>query len=52
MRRALRVGLWAAVLLGIPVNIVQQLWGEDILVAAGQSSEIATLAARYLAGLT
>ena len=35
VRRALRVGLWAAVLLGIPINIAQ-LWGEDILLAAGQ----------------
>src|SRR5205823_598795 len=51
VRRALRVGLWAAVLLGIPIN-VGQLWGEDILRAAGQAPEAAALAARYLAGLT
>ena len=50
VRRSLRVGLWAAVLLGIPINIAQ-LWGEDILLAAGQSPETARLAARYLAGL-
>ena len=30
VRRSLRVGLWAAVMLGIPVNVAQ-LWGEDIL---------------------
>jgi MATE family multidrug resistance protein len=50
VRRALRVGLWAAVLMGIPVNVVQ-LWGEEILIAAGQAPEPAALAARYLAGL-
>src|SRR5258705_2062506 len=50
VRRSLRVGLWAAVLLGIPVNLVQ-LWGEDILIAAGQSLEAAALAARYLTSL-
>jgi MATE family multidrug resistance protein len=51
VRRALRVGLWAAVLLGVPVNIVQ-LWGGDILLAAGQSPDTAALSARYLTGLT
>src|SRR5712672_2631310 len=50
VRRSLRVGLWAAVLLGIPVNLVQ-LWGEDILIAAGQTGEAATLATRYLTSL-
>jgi MATE family multidrug resistance protein len=51
VRRSLRVGLWAAVIIGIPVNIAQ-LWGEELLIAAGQSSETAALAAGYLAGLT
>lgn len=51
VRRSLRVGLWAAVIIGIPVNVAQ-LWGEELLVAAGQPSETAALAARYLAGLT
>src|SRR5262249_15602930 len=50
VRRSLRVGLWVAVMLGLPVNLAQ-LWGEDILLAAGQSSETAALAARYLGGL-
>ena len=50
VRRSLRVGLWAAVMLGVPVNVAQ-LWGEDILITAGQSSAAAALAARYLAGL-
>jgi multidrug resistance protein, MATE family len=51
VRRSLRVGLWAAVIIGIPVNVAQ-LWGEELLVAAGQSYETAALAARYLVGLT
>lgn len=50
VRRSLRVGLWAALIIGVPVNVAQ-LWGEDILMMAGQSSQTATLAARYLAGL-
>jgi multidrug resistance protein, MATE family len=50
VRRSLRVGLWAAVMLGVPINVAQ-LWGEDILIAAGQSSATAALAARYLTGL-
>ncbi|MCC6888263.1 MAG: MATE family efflux transporter [Hyphomicrobiales bacterium] len=51
VRRALRMGLWAAVLLGIPINVIQ-LWGEDILLATGQTAEAAALAGRYLQGLT
>lgn len=51
VRRALRMGLWAAVILGIPINAIQ-LWGEDILIAAGQTHDSAALAARYLLGLT
>jgi MATE family multidrug resistance protein len=51
VRRALRVGLWAAVIVGVPINVVQ-LWGEGILLAFGQPAETAALAARYLLGLT
>jgi MATE family multidrug resistance protein len=51
VRRALRVGLWAAVMFGIPVNVAQ-LWGEHLLIAAGQTPESSALAARYLTGLT
>lgn len=51
VRRALRVGLWAATMLGIPLSIVQ-LFGQDILLALGQTEEAASLAARYLYGLT
>ena len=50
VRRALRVGLWAALLLGVPLTLLQ-LWGEDMLLAAGQSPEAAALAGRYLMGL-
>jgi MATE family multidrug resistance protein len=50
VRRSLRMGLWAAVILGVPINVIQ-MWGEDILLAAGQSPESAALAARYLLGL-
>jgi multidrug resistance protein, MATE family len=50
VRRSLRVGLWVAVIVGIPVNLVQ-LWGEDILTAAGQTPAAAALAARYLTSL-
>src|ERR1700730_12025741 len=50
VRRSLRVGLWAAVILGIPVNLVQAS-GEGILIAAGQTPDAAALAARYLASL-
>jgi MATE family multidrug resistance protein len=50
VRRALRVGLWAATLLGIPLSLVQ-LYGKDILLLLGQTEEAATLAERYLYGL-
>ncbi|ARQ00395.1 MATE family efflux transporter [Pseudorhodoplanes sinuspersici] len=50
VRRALRVGLWAATMLGIPLSAVQ-LFGHDILLALGQTEQAATLAARYLYGL-
>src|SRR5262245_37284811 len=50
VRRALRVGVWAAVMLGVPVTLVQ-LWGEEILIALGQQPGAAALAGRYLAGM-
>jgi MATE family multidrug resistance protein len=50
VRRSLRMGLWAAVILGVPINVIQ-MWGEDILLAVGQTPEAAALAARYLMGL-
>jgi MATE family, multidrug efflux pump len=50
VRRSLRVGLWAALLAGVPLTALP-LWGEDILLALGQPPQSAELAARYLAGL-
>jgi MATE family multidrug resistance protein len=50
VRRALRVGLWAAVILGAPLSVAQ-LWGGELLLALGQSPESAALAQRYLAGI-
>lgn len=51
VRRAVRVGLWAAVLAGVPLTALQ-FWGEDILLLLGQSPEPAALAGRYLFGLS
>jgi MATE family multidrug resistance protein len=50
VRRSVRVGLWAALMAGVPLTAVQ-LWGEDILLALGQPAQSAALAGRYLAGL-
>jgi MATE family multidrug resistance protein len=50
VRRALRVGLWAATLLGVPLSL-SQLYGEEILITLGQTPDAAALAARYLQGL-
>ena len=51
VRRALRVGLWAA-LLTAPPMMLPPLFGERILLWLGQASESAALAQRYLNGLT
>jgi MATE family multidrug resistance protein len=50
VRRALRVGLWATLMLGVPVTLVQ-FKGEDILIALGQEPQSAALAGRYLHGM-
>jgi MATE family multidrug resistance protein len=50
VRRSLRVGLWAATLLGIPLSVVQ-LYGEEILLTLGQTPDAAALASTYLFGL-
>jgi MATE family multidrug resistance protein len=50
VRRALRVGLWASVILGVPLTLVQ-LWGGELLLALGQVRESAELAQRYLDGI-
>jgi MATE family multidrug resistance protein len=50
VRRSLRVGLWAAMLAGVPLTVTQ-LFGEDLLLALGQPPDTAEIAGRYLAGL-
>jgi MATE family multidrug resistance protein len=50
VRRALRVGVWAAILTGVPLTALQ-FCGEGLLVVLGQSPENAAVAGRYLAGL-
>ena len=50
VRRALRVGLWAAGAAGAPMTLLQ-LRGGDILIALGQEPASAALAGRYLAGI-
>lgn len=50
VRRSLRVGLWAALLLGIPTTALQY-WGEEVLRLLGQEDEAARLAGQYLLGL-
>jgi MATE family multidrug resistance protein len=50
VRRALRVGLWAALLVSLPM-MAFPLFGERILLALGQAREPAHLAQQYLFGL-
>jgi MATE family multidrug resistance protein len=50
VRRALRIGLWAVAVLGVPLSLLQ-MWGEDILLALGQAPEAAAIAGRYLTSL-
>jgi len=49
-RRSLRVGLWAALLIGAPLTAALH-WGEAMLLALGQPPQAATQAGLYLAGL-
>jgi multidrug resistance protein, MATE family len=51
VRRALRSGLWAALLIALPV-MAFPLRGEQILLALGQAPVAAHLAQQYLFGLT
>ena len=50
VRRAVRVGIWAAFMAGVPLTAMQ-FFGEDILLALGQAPATAELAGRYLHGL-
>ncbi|WP_354130971.1 MULTISPECIES: MATE family efflux transporter [unclassified Bradyrhizobium] len=50
VRRALRMGLWTALMLSVPTMIVA-LRGEQILLAFGQAPDAARLSQEYLSGL-
>lgn len=50
VRRALRVGLWAALLIALPLMVLP-FRGEQILLALGQAPMAADLAQQYLFGL-
>src|SRR4030081_215141 len=50
VRRALRVGLWTALLISLPMMMLP-LYGEQILSMLGQAPATARLAPRYLQGL-
>lgn len=50
-RRALRMGLWAALMLSFPL-VGLALCGEQILIAFGQAPNVARLAQQYLFGLS
>jgi MATE family multidrug resistance protein len=50
VRRALRVGLWAALLISLPMMVLP-LYGEQILLTLGQAPATARLAQKYLLGL-
>src|SRR3954471_19042476 len=50
VRRSLRVGLWAALLVSLPMMMLP-LYGEQILLMLGQAPATARLAQQYLLGL-
>jgi MATE family multidrug resistance protein len=50
VRRALRVGLWAGLLISLPMMVLP-LYGERILLTLGQAPATAHLAQQYLRGL-
>ena len=50
VRRSLRVGLWAALMLGVPLTVLEY-FGEDVLRLLGQDETSAHLAGLYLIGL-
>src|ERR1700677_1103118 len=47
VRRAFRVGLWAALVMSLPMMVLP-LYGERVLLTLGQAPAIADLAQRYL----
>jgi MATE family multidrug resistance protein len=50
IRRSLRVGLWIALFISLPM-MASPLYGEQILLALGQAPHSAALAQHYLSGL-
>jgi multidrug resistance protein, MATE family len=50
VRRSLRTGLWAALIISFPIMLFS-LYGEQVLLALGQTPSTAQLAQRYLLGL-
>jgi MATE family multidrug resistance protein len=50
IRRSLRVGLWAALLISLPLMALR-FWAEPVLLMLGQTPVTAHLAQEYLAGL-
>src|ERR1700754_1543518 len=50
VRRAVRTGLWVALLVSIPITMLL-LCGEQVLLALGQAQEAARLGQQYLSGL-
>src|SRR5262249_51364371 len=50
LRRSVRLGLWATVILGVPFRLAQ-LWGGEVLLWLGQSPAMAAPAQRYLDGI-
>src|SRR4030081_2338004 len=50
VRRALRAGLWAALVISLPMLTVR-LYGEPLLLMLGQAPAIARLAQQYIEGL-
>src|SRR5471032_1310011 len=50
VRRSLRVGLWAALLISLPIMVLP-LCGEQVLLMLGQAPATAHLAQQYLLGL-
>jgi MATE family, multidrug efflux pump len=50
VRRSLRTGLWAALMISFPIMLFS-FYGEQVLLALGQTPSTAQLAQRYLLGL-
>lgn len=51
VRRALRVGLQASVIVALPLMPLLVIYGADLLRLLGQPAEVSQVAGRYLAGL-